>query len=275
MSNISYKTIDISHHNTITNWSELAKEINTIIIRLGYISYTNGKFVTDKKFESYITTALANNMNIGIYVWDQSINEKEASDFADYCAAKLKPYPIKLPVYLDSEYYNAKREGRADYLSAANRTKNIIAFCERIKQHGYTPGVYASNSWFQTQVNFNALKNYEIWCARYSTDKPTIGKYEAWQYGSEIFSWAKGPIDVNLFYKKYDKTIAIQPALKKTNVKITATLLNIRSTPTSVKSSNIVGTYKKGTIVTITGETNTGWYSTKDGYIYKKYTTLI
>ena len=45
--------------------------------------------------------------------------------------------------------------------------------------------------------------------------------------------------------------------------------LNIRSEPNS--SASIVGSYKKGELVEILGNTSTHWYKTKKGYVYGEY----
>ena len=87
---------------------------------------------TDKKFEENIKQAISHNKKIGIYAWDQSINEQEAIALANYIIGLIKPYKISLPVYIDSEAYK-NSQGRADKICKEQRTKNIIAFCKTIK----------------------------------------------------------------------------------------------------------------------------------------------
>ena len=270
--------IDISHHNTITNWDLLKETTDSIIIRVGYISYQSGTFTADKNFIQNIKEAITHNMHVGIYAWDQSLNEKEAIAFAKYIINLIKPFKITLPVYIDSEAYK-DNQGRADNISKEQRTKNIIAFCETIRQAGYISGVYASDSWFKSRINFEQVCKYEIWCARYSINKPTIDKYDSWQFGSRQFNWSTSPIDVNYFYKKYDisntPSTNYSPSVTETLVTLMGRIntssgnLNIRSSYSS--SSTIIGKYSKNEIVQLIAKTSNGWYRTDKGYISSDY----
>ena len=214
------KCIDISHHNSLTDWNLLYSQIKDVIIRIGYRGSSTGALAIDNKFKEHITQAVSHKMQIGIYYYDQSINEAEAIEQADWCINMLKGYNITYPIYIDSEYANKEHTGRADGISVKQRTKNVIAFCERIKSKGYKAGVYASDSWFKSMLNFDEIKGYEIWVARYSTVKPSIPKYEGWQYGSEQFAWAVKPIDVNIFYKDYVSNVSTVVTNPTTNTKV-------------------------------------------------------
>lgn len=286
---VSIKAIDISHHNTITNWDLLSSQVKDIIIRIGYRGSESGALAYDNKFLEHIKQAIEHNMNMGIYYYDQSLNETEAIMQADWCAMALKDYKDKIsyPIYIDSEYANETHTGRADAISKEQRTKNVIAFCERIKSHGYQAGVYASNSWFKSMIEFDKIKQYEIWCARYSITKPSIGKYESWQYGSEQFTWAVKPIDVNYFYKDYVKnrkqTIPATPTNPTVDFKWFEQLqdmlcvvynapkgLFIRSEPRA--DADNIGLLANNTKIKTIGVTSNGWWKIDNGkYISGKY----
>ena len=263
--NIDYKAVDISEFNTITDWNALSSQIENIIIRIGRRGSSDGSIVMDKKFKEHISKAQANGMKVGVYFYDQSINEAEAIEQADWVINQLIGYRITLPVYIDSEYANKNHNGRADGISSIQRTKNIIAFCNRINTK-YIAGVYASDSWFKSMVEFNQLRDYEIWCARYSTFKPTINKYDAWQYGSENYTWATAPIDSNRFYKIYTKdsihSVSAVNTIKETPITImgicTGKNVNIRKS--SNADSDIVGKLDKGDLVQIIAQVSNGWY---------------
>lgn len=279
------KAVDISQYNTITDYRALASQFKNIYIRIGYRSYGSGTLTLDKSFKKHIDNCLANNMNVGIYFYDQSLNEVEAVQQADWVANKLESYKITLPVYIDSEYSNKKHDGRADGISKEQRTKNVIAFCNKIKARGYTPGVYASDSWFKSMLIFDQIKNYNIWCARYSTEKPTISKYDIWQYGSENYNWATKPIDTNIVYGlSVENTISTpnkpsaaqdstgltpeKPILLMGQVKINEGTLNVRKLPTT--ESEVVLQLPKDGYLQLRGDLGT-WYRTDMGYVSKKY----
>ena len=196
---LEIKAIDLSKYNVVTDYKTMAQQIKYVFIRVGYRSSSSGNIIEDDSFKKHIENCLANGMNVGVYFYDQSINEIEANEQADWVLEKIKPYNVTLPVYIDSEAMK-DHSGRADNISKDQRTKNVIAFCNRIQDKGKISGVYASDSWFKSMIDFDKIKNYSIWCARYSTNKPTISKYDIWQYGSEQFIWGQKPIDVNWIY---------------------------------------------------------------------------
>ena len=282
----SRKMVDISEFNTITDYVGLAKEIKYIGIRVGRRAGSNGLIVVDKYFDKHIQNCLANGMVVGVYFYDQSINENEAKEQAEWVINKIKPYSVKLPIFIDSEA-TPHHDGRADNISKDQRTRNIIAFCNRIQELGFTPGVYASDSWFKSMLNFDQIKNYVIWCARYSTQKPTIPKYDIWQYGSEYYSWAIKNIDSNYIYTDLKvkggttvtptpapapatstKVTKEQPILLMGKVNITSGTLNVRKTPST--EAPIVQQLAKGVYIQLRGDLG-DWYRIDTGYVLKNY----
>lgn len=229
------KAIDLSKYNIVTDYKQMANEISHVIIRVGYRSSTSGNIIEDDLFKKHIENCLANNMSVGVYFYDQSINEQEAIEQANWVLDKIKPYNITLPIYIDSEAMK-DHNGRADNISKEQRTKNIIAFCNTISNANKIAGAYASNSWFQSMVNFDQIKHFNIWCARYSTQKPTISKYDIWQYGSEQFIWGQKPIDVNWIYNLSTDTQKVENGANKSEIKIcnkvcVSDYLNVRQKP--------------------------------------------
>lgn len=274
--------IDISKYNVITDYKQMAKEVSNVIIRIGYRSYEKGLITEDPSFQKHIANCLGYGMNIGIYFYDQSINEQEAIEQAEWLLKKIKGYTIKLPVFIDSEYSNEDHNGRADNISASQRTKNIIAFCNTIKNAGYVAGVYSSDSFYKNSnwIDYSKLKNnYLIWCARYNTIPPTIDKYDIWQNGSNMFSWANGAIDTNIIYNiKQNTVITTSEKSNETPIcvlgRITAGSLNVRSIPST--AGIVIKTYKKGTIVPLSAYVNTGWYKCgNDEYISAQYVEYV
>lgn len=260
------KAIDLSKYNIIIDYKAMAQQIKYVFIRVGYRGSTSGDIVRDDLFKKHLENCISNGIkNIGVYFYDQSISEKEAIEQADWVLEQIKPYNITLPVYIDSEYANKTHTGRADNISKDQRTKNVVAFCNRIQDKGKIAGVYASDSWFKSMLNFDRIKNYSIWCARYSTNKPTISKYDIWQYGSEQFIWSKKPIDVNWIYnlpttiQKAENGANSTPvkALEICNKVIVSDFLNVRLQPTT--SAPIVDKLYNNNQVQIFGHIH-DWY---------------
>lgn len=263
--NSPIKAVDVSKYNPIKDYKLLANQISNIIIRIGYRGSSTGQIVEDELFKTHIENCIANGMNVGVYFYDQSINETEAVEQANWIINRLKSsYKINMPIYIDSEY-SSEHKGRADNISKEQRTKNIVAFCKQIISLGQQAGVYASNSWFKSMVNFDQLKDYNIWCARYSTTKPDIPKYDIWQYGSEQFNWANKPVDVNYIYNLSPKgnTSLNEPNKPiKSDIEIcntvNASLLNVRKYPNLI--APILYKLNRNDNVKIFGYV-TGWYT--------------
>ena len=234
------KAIDLSKYNIVTDYKTMAQQIKYVFIRVGYRSSSSGKIIEDDSFKKHIENCLTNKVNVGIYFYDQSINEKEAIEQAEWVLNKIKPYNVTLPIYIDSEAMK-DHNGRADNISKDQRTKNILAFCNTISDAGRISGCYASNSWFSSMLNFEQIKNYSIWCARYSTSKPSISKYDIWQYGSEQFIWCQKPIDVNWIYNLPTTVVKPQNGANTSVIKpldicnkvVVSDFLNVRSQPST------------------------------------------
>ena len=277
---IPIKAIDLSQFNVVTDYKKMASEIQYVFLRIGRRGSSDGNIVEDTSFKKHIDNCIANNMIIGLYFYDQSISEQEAIEQANWIVDKLKYYNIDknitLPIYLDSET-SPNKIGRADNISKEQRTKNIVAFCERIKLLGFKAGVYFNNSWAKSMVEFDKLKDYSIWCARYSTQKPDISKYDIWQYGSEQFIWGQKPIDVNWIYTLSSNTQkpvngANTTQIKSINNRVKVSdYLNIRNQP--LPNAPIVGKCYLNDQISIYGYVH-DWYmisQTMDKWVSAKY----
>ena len=213
--------IDVSAYNGNVNWSEVRKSgrVDYAIIRAGYRGYGTGKIVTDKKFERNVKEATKNGIDIGLYFFTQAVNEQEAIEEANYVLDLVKKYKVnvKYPIVIDTEYStsNGEHNGRADKLDIATRTAVCRAFCDTIKNAGYTPAVYANRNWFYDNLDVNQLNNCDIWVAQYTGDvnKTTDYRYRynMWQYtSSESVPGVNAPVkdgkanvDMSICYKKY------------------------------------------------------------------------
>lgn len=174
--------IDVSKYQRNINWTKIKNAgINFVMIRCGYRGYGSGVLVQDEMFASHITGAKAAGLRVGIYFFSQAINEAEAVEEASMAVSLAQKYGINMPIAIDSEYANGGR-GRADGLSKSARTAVTKAFCNTVKNSGYTPMVYASKSWFGSKLDVSRLSSYRIWVAHYSDKCGYTGTYHIWQH---------------------------------------------------------------------------------------------
>ena len=139
------KGIDVSTYQGEINWKKVKNSgIEYAIIRLGFRGYESGKIVLDSRFEDNIKGSLAAGLDTGVYFFTESINEKEAIEEAEFVIENLKDYEINMPVVIDVEESANTQKTRTKDVTAEQRTKNVIAFCETIKKAGYDVMIYGN-----------------------------------------------------------------------------------------------------------------------------------
>ena len=197
--------IDVSSWNGNINWTAVKNSgVSFVIIRCGYRGYTQGGLIEDSKFHSYASGAEAAGLKVGVYFFSQAVNEREAVEEASMAIAMAKSHKISYPIFIDSEYGAANHNGRADKLDKGTRTACIKAFCETVRSAGYTPGVYASKSWYYNNLDAGQLNNYKIWLAHYCAQTDYKGKYELWQSSNTgRINGISGNVDINTSYLGY------------------------------------------------------------------------
>ena len=196
--------IDVSKYQSGLDWNKIKKSgVSFVIIRIGYRGYgAEGKLVKDPMFEEHFTNARNAGLKVGVYFFTQAVNEAEAQEEADGCNWALNGRMLDYPIFYDTEASTAPGgTGRADGLGVEDRTKCAIAFCERVKELGYKPGVYASTTWYRKRVDYNTLRSrYTIWNAHYGVSASPIG-CDLWQ-GTEKarINGYSGELDANISY---------------------------------------------------------------------------
>lgn len=184
--NSNLPIIDLSHHNTVTDWNKVANAVSGVIMRLGYRGYTNGKIMVDNKFSQFLSQCKSHKIPYGVYFFPTSINEAEAEEEANFIIASVSGLNLSFPIYLDSEDADAKtHNGRSDKLDKETRTRLLKIILDKLKAKGYECGVYASTSWLKNRLNMSKLNGYHVWVAQYNTTCAYTGKYDMWQYSSK------------------------------------------------------------------------------------------
>lgn len=194
--------IDVSSHNGNIDWKKVkASGVDYAIIRVGFRGYGEaGTLKLDANFEKNIKGAEAAGLDVGIYFYSQAITVKEALEEASVTVKYIRGHKIKYPVYFDTEFSG----GRADKLNKRDRTEIAVAFCEAVKNEGYTPGIYASKSFYNDNLVFSEFGNYQIWLAHYTEQTNFTRRYEMWQYTSKgSVGGISGNVDVNISYYDY------------------------------------------------------------------------
>lgn len=199
------KGIDVSSHQEEIDWEAVKDDgIEFAFIRIAYRGYSDdGVLLPDEYALDNIRKATAAGIDVGVYVFSQAVNEEEAIEEARFAIDLLGDTKIPLPVVYDPENIN-DAEARTDDLSADQITKNTIAFCEKIREAGYSPAIYSNLKWEVLYFNMEKLKEYDFWYADYNSEPKTPCNFRFWQYSTKgTVKGIKGNADLNVeFIKK-------------------------------------------------------------------------
>lgn len=199
--------IDVSKWNQEIDWAAVKEEgVEFAIIRCGYRGASSGALVIDPRYEENIQGAIDAGIPVGVYFFTQALDEVEAVEEASMVIRLIEAYDVDYPVFLDSE--SAGGNGRADGLTATERTAAHKAFLETVSAAGYETGVYASRNWLYDRINMTDLSEYKTWLAEYAEVPAYEGYYDMWQYTSKgKVNGISTNVDLNLCYMNIDTSI--------------------------------------------------------------------
>ncbi len=200
--------IDISRYQgeiEVEDWKTLKEKygIEFAFIRAGYRGYGGqGSLNEDYCCGANIENAHEAGVAVGIYYFSQAVSESEALEEAEHCLEVIDEYKdlITLPVVTDYEYSGNPGRLRGARLSADEHTSIVNTFCERIRDEGYTAGIYANKSMLEKDMELEDIPDENhIWMANY-VSKGNDGIYstsykgplDAWQFSSRFTGFGEG-----------------------------------------------------------------------------------
>lgn len=196
------KGVDVSTFQGDIDWKKVKDAgMDYAMIRLGFRGYESGKIVLDSKYEENIEDCVKAGLDAGVYFFTEALDEEEAIEEADFVLENLKEHKINMPVVIDVEESANKEKTRTKDLTADQRTKNVIAFCEKIKEAGYDVMIYGNLKSFMIMMNIEELEGYDKWFAYYRYPFHFPYKIKMWQYTAyERVDGIDGKADVNLLF---------------------------------------------------------------------------
>lgn len=201
---VSIKGIDVSTYQGDIDWEKVAASgVKFVFIRLGYRGYESGLLVKDDRFEDNIRGALQNGIAVGVYFVTQAISVEEAVEEAQFVMENIRPYNVTWPIVLDIEDA-ASATARTAELSQQARTDHAIAFCETVKESGYTPMLYCNIRWFIEKLDITRITDYDKWFAQYFRKPFFPYAFQVWQYSSTgRIDGIEGNVDYNISFVDY------------------------------------------------------------------------
>ena len=212
---ISHFGVDLSYHNGSVDFEKLkAAGCEFVMIRCGFRGYTEGGLMADERYGEYMKKAQAAGLDVGVYFFTQAISEEEAVEEADFVIELLNGATLQYPIAFDTEYVNDEgARTNTNEISDELRSRICIAFCERIREHGYYPIIYASENWMRREMDLKLLGDYEMWAAQYREENDFLYDFTMWQYTeSGEIDGVKGEVDLNVSLVDYP---AFVPAMRE------------------------------------------------------------
>lgn len=200
----SHKGIDVSKYQGKIDWKAVKEDgVEYAFIRLGLRGYESGKVVLDEYFKQNMRDANNAGVKVGVYFFTQAITVEEAKEEAEFVIKHLADYDVPYPVVFDVEMI-VGGDGRANKLSKEERTDICVAFCESIKEAGYTPMIYGNVKCFTKLIDMTRLEAYEKWYAFYGDYMYFPYEVSMWQYTeSGTVNGIKGDVDLNISFKTW------------------------------------------------------------------------
>ena len=198
----SLEGVDVSSYSGDIDWKRVKESgIDFAMIRVGGRGYgESGKIYGDDRAIEYINGAKAEGIKVGAYFFSQAINTQEAIEEADFVKSVLGDIKLDFPVAYDWEIIKDEN-ARTDSVSASQATECAKAFCERVKELGYTPILYSPSRELYFKYDLSRLSGIDIWYCEYA-DVPTFYyEFSMWQYTSEgKIDGIEGTVDLNICF---------------------------------------------------------------------------
>lgn len=204
MQRVKWNVVDLSKWNEFASWDDLSRAVDAVILRVGYRATGNHAIGLDPVFEYCYNEASARNMHIGCYFYSAALNENEAIEEAEYVLTQLKRFGCKMdmPIYFDMETEDQVA------LSASYATKIARAFCNRISEAGYFPGIYCNKYFARDELIASQLNDISFWIAEYNSNCTYTGAYGMWQFSEKGYvAGIDGYVDLNYCYYDYPSYI--------------------------------------------------------------------
>lgn len=198
----STEGIDVSSYSGDIDWKKVRESgIDFAMIRVGGRGYgENGEMYTDERALEYINGAKAEEIKVGAYFFSQAISTEEAIEEADYVKTVLGDIKLDYPVAYDWEIIKDD-DARTDNVSANQATECARAFCDRVKELGYTPILYSPSRELYFKYDLSRLADIDIWYCEYANVPTFYYEFSMWQYSATgTIDGIDGAVDLNVCF---------------------------------------------------------------------------
>lgn len=194
--------IDVSSHQKQIDWQQVkAAGVEFVMIRLAYRGSIEGALVADEMAQDHYRGAKAAGLQVGGYIFTQSISVAEGIEDAEFVLSQVKDWELRMPLVYDWEIIDESyRNGKLDRQTL---TDIMLSFCETVEAAGQEAMVYFNIS--NTKHNFylEQLEGYGFWLANYTDRLDFPYRVDMWQYTcTGAVAGIAGDVDINLYFPK-------------------------------------------------------------------------
>lgn len=203
--------IDLSHHNEIKGWGELALYVSPegLVYRdkpgenyvfqpvsFVYVKATEGATHRDRDYLTNMADAKKHHKIRGSYHFmhlTSSSSKEQAENFLDYVGTEIG----ELPPALDIEVRN-----QAEKIGATATRQKVLEWLELVEDRlGVRPIIYTSARMKRDFFETHEFERYDFWVAHYKDEMPDAGSFALWQCTDKgcLYGHSSVPVDVNVF----------------------------------------------------------------------------
>ena len=193
--------VDVSHHNTVTDWDQVAKNGPGFV----FVKATEGQTGVDATYKSHIQAAAAAGLATGSYHFLSPTTAPEAQ--ADNFLRTMDGAGVDqaLPPVMDLEWSPSTTNDNWAQKSATQIADIAKAWLDKVAAAtGITPIIYTNKGWWDGRLGSTGaqLHGHDIWISRYgrySNGTPEVMDGFNWRYWQftdrATIPGVSGPID--------------------------------------------------------------------------------
>ncbi len=196
--------VDVSIWQEDIDWEKVrAAGFQFAMIRIAYRGWSKaGELNIDPKGQENLEEAAAAGLKVGVYIYSQATNVREAVEEAQYVLSLLDGRELDMPVVFDWEV-PSNPSARTRNVKAKTMQACALAFCHEIKAAGYRPMVYFNQWQGSHKYDLAELREagMELWLAMYTRAMTYPYKVQMWQYTSNgRVPGIDGRVDIDIYF---------------------------------------------------------------------------
>ena len=180
--------------------------VDFCIVRIGRRGYSTGAVAMDQNYLDYLTQAKEAGLSVGVSFYSQAVTEAEAIEEANFVIEALQAADIKpeYPIVFDMELIN-NDSSRTDNLTKAQLTQIAKAFCNTVRQSGYTPVIYGNKYWLLRKLDLTQLFDYSIYLSQEGDIPDYPYEFAMWEYKQDAkIDGIVGNVSMTISFIDYD-----------------------------------------------------------------------